>query len=88
MVTNERKRHHQSQRIRVAGLRQSRARGNSTIPYGHNVTTSAISGNTDVVTFKAIIDHVYRLKAANVIGNPNLEELFSMRSNPRRKRMS
>lgn len=64
------------------------ARGNSIITMGHNVTTSAISGNTDVVDFKAIMDHVYRLKAVGVISNPNLEELFSMRSAPRKRRIA
>lgn len=62
------------------------ARGNSIILYGHNVTTSAISGNTDVDTFKPIIDHVYRLHAGGVVGNPNLEDLFTQRTNPRRRR--
>jgi hypothetical protein len=65
------------------------ARGNSIILYGHNVTTSAISGNIDVDTFKPIIDHLYRLKQVGAVGNPNLEELFvGMSGGVRRKRVT
>lgn len=62
------------------------ARGNSIIIYGHNVTPSAISGECDEATFKTIIDHVYRLVHANVVGNPNLENLFVRMTAPRRRR--
>lgn len=64
------------------------ARGNSIILYGHNVTTSAISGNTDVETFKPIMDHLYRLKAVGAVGNPNLEQFFRGMSSPRKRRTS
>lgn len=62
------------------------ARGNSIIIYGHNVTPSAVTGNTDVTSFQPIIDHLYRLVQANLVGNPNLEQLFARLVNPRRMR--
>lgn len=62
------------------------ARGNSMIVYGHNPTTGAVSGNLDVDTFKPIMDHLYRLKSVGAVGNPNLEQLFTRRENPRRMR--
>jgi peptidoglycan/xylan/chitin deacetylase (PgdA/CDA1 family) len=54
------------------------ARGNSMIIYGHNVTPSAIAGNLDLdVTFKPVVDHLYRLNQVGAVGNPNLERYFA-----------
>jgi hypothetical protein len=65
------------------------ARGNSMIIYGHNVTSGAIAGNMDLdTTFKPVMDHLYRLNQVGAVGNPNLEQLFTRLSNPRRRRIS
>jgi peptidoglycan/xylan/chitin deacetylase (PgdA/CDA1 family) len=71
----------------IGRINSAVARGNSMIIYGHNTKVGAASGNLELSTFQLVMDHLYRLHQAGAVGNPNLEQLFTRRANPRRMRI-
>jgi hypothetical protein len=72
----------------IGRINSAVARGNSMIIYGHNTKVGAATGNLELSTFQAVMDHLYRLNQTGVVGNPNLEQLFTRRTNPRRRRIA
>jgi|CXWL01.1.fsa_nt_gi peptidoglycan/xylan/chitin deacetylase (PgdA/CDA1 family) len=55
--------------------------------YGHDVTAGAGAGKTDLATFQSVVDHITKLRDANVVQVRTLESLITGLQSPRIARL-